>query len=68
LLGILFEDVIRSESTKAEVRRPIEHSILIWVSHTFGPELLRLNVLNDVLPHSIVSLDPVHTLVAFALL
>jgi hypothetical protein len=68
LLGVLFEDVIRSESTKAEVRGPIEHSILIWVSHAFGPELLRLDVLNNVLPHGIVSLDPVHTFVAFALL
>lgn len=68
MLGVLFEDVICSKSTKAEVRCPIEHSILIWVSHAFGPELLRLDVLNDVLPHSIISLDPVHTLIAFALL
>ena len=68
MLGVLFKDVIRSESTKAEVRCPIEHSILIWVSHAFGPELLRLDVLNNVLPHGIVSLDPVHTFVAFALL
>ena len=65
---MFFEDIIRSESTKAEVWCPIEHSILIRVSHAFGPELLRLDILNDVLPHSIVSLDPVHTLVVSVLL
>lgn len=68
MLGVLFEDIIRSESTKAEVWCPIEDSILVWVCHAFGPELLRLDVLNDMLPHSIVSLDPVHALVAPALL
>lgn len=59
----LLKDAIGREATETHIRGPVEDTILLRMSHAFGPVLLRLNVLDDLAFDFVVTIDRVQTLI-----